>query len=107
MPISGTILTAAINTASSGDNTIVAAVSGEKVQVWKIFFWVNGTVSVTIKDGASTSLTGAMAMVAQNEFYKRLDETIPWFTTTAGNALVINLSGAIQISGRVYYTQQV
>lgn len=107
MPIQGAIQAATINTASSGDNTIVAAVSGESVRVWKIWFWVNGTVSVTIKDGAGTNLTGAMAMVAQNEFVRNLDETIPWFVTTAGNAFIINLNGAVQISGRVYYTQGV
>lgn len=106
MPIQGAITSATINIVASGDNTIVAAVSARKISVWKIFFWVNGTVSVTIKDGASTNLTGAMAMVAQNQFNKWLDETSPWFVTTAGNALVINLSGAIQVSGRVYYSLQ-
>ena len=106
MPIQGVIKQAKIDTASSGDNTIVAAVSAETIKVWKIFFWVNGTVSVTIKDGAGTNLTGAMAMVAQNQFNKWLDETVPWFVCTQGNALVINLGSAIQISGRVYYTQQ-
>ena len=105
MAIQGAIASAVINIASAADNTIVSAVSGEIVRVWKIWFWVNGTVSVTIKDG-TTSLTGAMAMVAQNEFNRPLDEVVPWFTTTAGNAFVITLSGAVQVSGRVYYTQQ-
>ena len=105
MPLGGVILSATIDTASSGDNTIVAAVSGEKISVFRLWLWSNGTVSVTIKDGAGTNLAGAMALVAQSDPKWPLSEE-PWFTTTAGNAFILNLSDAIQVSGRVYYVQR-
>ena len=106
MPIGKGLLQAKIDTASSGDNTIVAAVAGTKVFVYALWLWGGGAVSVTIKDGAAINLSGAMLLAAGSNpkwDFNLVEE--PWFTTTSGNAFVINLSGAVQVSGRVYYAQ--
>lgn len=90
---------AAISAASSGDNTLVAAVAGKSIRVYRIVFTL-AAGSVAFKDGASTSLTGAMTATAGV-----LEDPIgnPLFITTAGNAFIANLSGANQLSGVIYY----
>lgn len=99
---------AVVNTASSGDNTIVSAVAGQKIYVYAGWLWSNGTVSCTTKDGAGTSLHGAISMVAQSTILWDFNVARePWFVTTAGNALILNLSGAVQVSGQYFYVQTV
>ncbi len=96
---------AAITFSGSGDNALVAAVAGQIVQVYRIFFVVGGTTNLTFKDGASTSLSGAMPFIANGAMV--LDNSgDPWFTTTAGNAFILNSSSGVQISGTVYYLQK-
>lgn len=92
---------AVIDCASSGDNTIIAAVAGQTIRVYRMFAIAASTVTVTVKDGASTALTGAMTLGSCV-----LDEDdSPWFTLTRGNALILGLGDAVQVSGRVYYIQ--
>lgn len=94
-------LTAAISVNSSGDNDLVAAVASQTVRVYRIVFTL-AAGTVTFKDGASTSLSGAMtttAMVLEDPLGN------PLFVTTAGNAFKANLSGANQMSGTIWYQQ--
>lgn len=105
MPVSTTpVIPKLINIAGAGDNTVIAAVAGQIIRVYKILLWANGSTSVTLKDGAATSLTGAMAFTAQTGFVLDYDDQ-PWFITSSGNAFVINLSAAIQVSGTLSFTQ--
>ena len=92
---------AKLDFASSGDNTIVSATSGQTTRVYRIFFTVADDVDVVIKDG-TTALTGAITMFAGGSFVLDFQKE-PWFTTSANSAFVINLSGAIQASGRIYF----
>ena len=103
-PTTAALSRAAINISASGDNTIVSGVGGQTVRVFKIFFVCSAAVNVTIKDGASTSLTGAMAFSANGALTLDFDSEA-WFITSSSNAFIINLSGAQQVSGAVYYTQ--
>lgn len=96
-------LEAAIDFSSSGDNTVIALVASKKIKVHRIFFVASSATNITIKDGASTSLTGAMAMSANGGFTLDMQGD-PWFTTTAGTAFIINQSGSAQVSGRIYYS---
>ncbi len=85
---------------------MIAAVSGKTIRIYKMFLWWGGTVTVTLKDGASTrNLTGALAGEARTRFILDGLDQRPWFTLTQGNAFIINLSGATQVSGSVSYTQ--
>lgn len=102
-PLHDNLLSAIIDTATSGDNTIIAAVTGRKFAIFQMWLWINGTVTITLKNGAGANLIGPMACVAQNNpQWPHGDD--PWFITSAGNAFIINLSGAVQVSGRVYYS---
>lgn len=98
---------ALIDTAVSGDNTIVAAAPGRKIRVIAYLAIAGGDVSIRWKSG-STSLSGAMALAANGgaapagagespSGYIGLMETAP------GQALVLNLSGAVQVSGHLTY----
>lgn len=91
----------AVDCASSGDNTLIAAVANRRIRVYRGFLIAASSVAATVKDGASTSLTGAMTIGSAFWSY----DTRPWFTTTAGNAFILNLGGAVQVSGRLYYIQ--
>lgn len=93
-----------INFAASGDNTVVAAVASQVIRVYRIFFVVSGATNITIKDGASTSLTGAMTFNTGGAWVLDMSGDA-WFTTASGNSFIINSSNAVQVSGAVYYAQ--
>jgi hypothetical protein len=95
--------TAVLSFAASGDNTAIAAVTGSNIKVWKIIFTTAAAVNVTFKDGASTSLSGALIFGGNGSMVLYYDGS-PHFTVTPGNAFIMNLSGAIGIAGVVYYT---
>ena len=93
-----------INHAGSGDNTLVAAAPGYKYQVRKLFLGVNAVVSIKFMSGAN-NLTGLMAMASGEKFsLEQAHQTsAPWLTTNNNEALILNLSGAVQVSGRLIY----
>ena len=96
---------AVINSAAGGDILPVAAVAGQIIRLYKIWFVVTAATSITFKDGAGgTALSGPAALGANAGFVLDLDGQ-PWYVTSAGNALAINSSGATQVSGTMYYTQ--
>lgn len=90
-----------INTAASGDTTLVAAVASQTTRVHRLKISVAGPVVVQIKDGATVLDVFHFVGNGRNvilDFSSR-----PWYVTTANTALVINLSGAVQVDGRVEY----
>lgn len=93
-----------IDFSTTGDNTIVAAVANKTIRVFRFFFVCSAATSITVKDGAGTSLTGAMSM-SQNGGFTLDFQWEPWFRTSSGNALIFNQSGTAQVSGRLYYQQ--
>jgi hypothetical protein len=99
------LLSYPIDIATSGDNTILSAISGEKVYIHGMWLWANDTVTITFKEAAGTKLAGAMALVAQDCPCWDIGD-IPWFVTTVSTPFIINLSAAVQLSGIVYYRQE-
>ena len=95
---------AIINFSSSGNNTIVVGVIYKLIRVYKIFFIVGAATNITPQDGASTALTGPMDFSANEGMVLDFDD-VAWYTLSFGNDFVINSSNAVQVSGRVYYTQ--
>ncbi len=91
-----------VNTAVAGDNTIVAAVSGQTTRVHRMKLSVAGPVIVQVKDGAGTILE--VFNFAGNGGGLVLDfASRPWYITTANTAFILNLSAAVQVDGRVEY----
>jgi hypothetical protein len=93
----------AINTASSGDQTIIAAPSTGKLRILGYVIVAGGTVSVTWKDG-TTALAGPIPLVANSGVVAPVGpDSNGWFTLSVGGALVLSLSGSVQVSGHVKY----
>jgi hypothetical protein len=95
---------AAISASNSGDNTLVTAVSGKKIKVQSYVIVAVGTVSVTFKSN-STSLSGAMPLVVNSGIAAAPTKPTAgsWFQTASGEALVLNLSDAIAVTGHFSY----
>ena len=100
-----------INIAASGDNTVVLAVSARPILVWQIWMVNAGTV-ISLKFGngdatQSPTFFNAVAFPLSGNggslTFQQTDQ--PWWTTTVGKGFSINLSGAQQITGRIYYTE--
>jgi hypothetical protein len=96
------LTSAAVTFASSGDNTVVAAVSAKTTKVYRLMIVVAGATSIIFKDGAGTSLTGAMPIAANGSITLDFDGE-PWFTGSTNTAFIINSSNAVQVSGIIYY----
>lgn len=99
---------AVIDAGSSGNNSLVAAVSGKRIIVVGYLLMGGGTVTAYFRDGTGGSeITGPLPLVAQSV----VQDTVPinpstnqgLFQTGIGNALVLNLGGAVQVSGYVVY----
>jgi hypothetical protein len=95
---------AKIDAATNGDNSIIAAVAAKKHRIHRLVLTVATTTTITFKDG-STALTGAVTLAAGTPLILDATESEwPLFSLSANSAFVINLGGAVQCSGRAYYT---
>lgn len=103
-PTAPRLTAAAINAAASGDNTLVAGTAAQTIRAFKLWLVAAAAVSIKFKDGAGTDLHPAIALSAGGSMLLDFDGE-PWFVTSAGNGLVLNLSTAAQVSGRIHYTK--
>ncbi len=94
---------AAIAVSSSGDNTIVSAVSGKKLLVLQYNYMANGTVNVKWRSN-TTDQTGLAYLVA-NTGKVAPWSPIGWVKTASGEALVLNLSANVAVGGEVCYAE--
>lgn len=100
-----TVSYASIDISSSGDNTIVSADATRKIKVLSYSFVCGGTVNVRWKSGAGTNLSGAMSFIANTGMTAGPGTPAGGhlLETAANQALVMNLSGAVQVSGHLSY----
>jgi hypothetical protein len=108
MTAGGTVVTpkfAVIDAATSGDNTLLAAVSAKKIRVLAMFLVAAGTVNVRLESGAGgTALTGQMNLVANTGFVLPYNPA-GWFETASNTLLNMELSGAISVDGSFTYIE--
>ena len=102
---------AVINAASSGDNQIVAAVTGKKIKILSMLLIATEAVSVTVYSGLQATgdaLTGAIGLGDNGGFVLNspTNEWMHWMETTAGAKLNLYLSAAKQVSGTVLYYEE-
>lgn len=96
----------AINCAASGDNSIVALTAGQIIRVWAFWLKVNGSgVGVNLKWRSATSDLHPALPFNDKDGWVMSFMSRPWFTCVVAEALQLNLSAAIQVSGRLYYTK--
>jgi hypothetical protein len=99
------IKSAAISFTTTGDNTIVAASAGKLITVIALLLVSTAPTNITVKDG-SNLLSGAMPLAAGVPLVLPVDPTVDWYSTTAAaNNLILNQSGAVQVSGTVWFIQ--
>lgn len=102
------MLTVPIAASASGTNEILPATAGYKYRVIGFKLSFGGTVSAKFQS-ASTDLTGEIYGVAGTQsdstsLNSPQPSTPPsQFTTTAGEALNLSLSGAVAVGGFVIY----
>lgn len=96
---------AVINVASSGDNTILAAVSGKKIRVLQYTLVCGSAVNVRFESGiAGTALTGVME-IAANSGISAPYSPVGHFETASNTLLNLELSGAVNVDGHFTYVE--
>ena len=100
----------AIDAASNGDNTVVAGVANARIEVVGFNLMAGGSVNAKFTDGpGGAELTGPYPFAANGGMSVPMATPVAgslakgWFGTSPGNALVLNLSGAVQVSGVLVY----
>lgn len=108
MTAGGTLVTpkfATISASTSGNNTLIAAVTGKKIRVLAVAFMANGTVNAKFQTGAGgTDLTGLFYMVANTGAALPYNPA-GWFETGTAALLNLNLSAAIAVGGCITYIE--
>lgn len=108
MFISGVAVTpkyAAIAASSSGNNTLIAAVTSKKIRVLALSMIANGTVNVKFQTGAGgTDLTGLYYLLANTGAVLPFNPA-GWFETASAALLNANLSAAIAVGGSITYIE--
>src|SRR5215207_10431091 len=97
---------APIVAAASGDNTVVAAVTGKRIRVIRYEISASGAVNAKWRSG-TTDITGlfyfaAAGATADADSTDQGRDSL--FETVAGQALVLNLSAAVAVGGFIDYT---
>jgi hypothetical protein len=96
---------AVVNHGSSGDNTIVAAVTGKKLRVLSGYVHAAGAVLVRFESGAGgTALTGQMSLAA-NAGVDLPYDPLGHFETAAGQLLNLELGSGVNVSGWINYIE--
>lgn len=93
---------AVLTTSSSGDNTVISAVTNCKFRVVSVVAVSTLANVITFKSGASTSISGAFPLGANGGLVLPLNEH-GWFETAAGEALVVNMGTATATGFQVKY----
>ncbi len=97
------VLRAVIDSASSGDVTIVSAVAGKRIRLISSEFKASGAVSVKWTSGAAgTTISGAKSLIDGSGEGLGMNPA-GWFETAAGDALVLNKTAAVQTGGSILY----
>ena len=94
-----------VTASSSGVTNIIAAVSSKHLRVLALQLTANAAVNVKWQSHVTpTDITG-LAYLAANGGYVLPYNPLGWFQTVAGEALDINLSGAVAVGGSITYVE--
>lgn len=94
---------AVINFSTSGDQIIVAS-SAFPINVVGLAFTVGGATNMTFKNG-TTAQSGAIILTTSgSSMTLPIIEGGSWYYADPGNAIIMNSSGVVQVSGTLWYT---
>lgn len=88
---------------TSGDHSIQAAVSGQKIRLRKFWLQAAGAVSIKFRSN-TTDLHAEITMAADQLLVFDNADDLPWYETLVSEALQLNLSAAVRVRGTIYYT---
>ncbi len=91
---------------ASGDNNLVAAVSGQSVYVLGLHLSGAAAVVAVLQDtGGAVVRSGQMSIAANGEKSLPSSDSHYWAKTAAGTGLDLNLSGAVSVGVTLIYQQ--
>lgn len=93
---------APISASSSGDNTVVALAAGKQIRVLAYTLICSAAVVVTWKSSVAGAISGPMSFGANGGISPPFSP-LGHVQTVAGEALVLNLGGAISVGGHILY----
>lgn len=94
---------AAIDAASSGNNTLVAAVTGKKIRILAVFMIAAGTATARFESAADgTALSGQMTLAVNTGFCLPYSPD-GWGETVVSELLNLELSAAVSVDGMIVY----
>lgn len=93
---------ARIDATADGDNTVVAAVAGQRIRVVGFAFTASAAGVIGFKSGAATTLA-TFDLAAKGGVSYAGGPGAPAFQTAAGQALVVNNPAAVDSVGFVAY----
>lgn len=92
----------AVISASSTDNTLVAANANARIRVHSLFIVATAALTATFKDGTGgTAITGAMPLAANGGVVLPYNPE-GWFITSKNTLLSLNLSTSSAFGGLTY-----
>lgn len=90
---------------ASGSGTIIVGTAGSKIRVLSCFLGSTAGINVQFRGGATSpadDLSGHVPLAANGQLILPFNE-FGWFTTGAGDDLVLELSAASVIGGSISY----
>lgn len=97
------LLFGSINVAAGGDNVLLAAVATKKIKVVSYVCVAAAAVSVKFKSDPATDLGGAMAFAANGGVAMAGNTHAHLLETAVNQALILNLSAGVNVSGHFSY----
>lgn len=97
---------AAIAVSTSGNNPIVAAVTGKKIRVLAYILVGSDAVNAKFQSASGgTDLTGLKYIAGAGGGVCAPFNPVGWFETASGQLLNLNLSGAVAVGGELVYVE--
>ncbi len=95
---------AAINASEAGDTAVVALVASKRIRMIRYSLVCGGAVTVTWKSSTAGAISGPMAFAA-NGGISEPEAPRGICQTAVGEALVLNLGGAVAVGGWLTYVE--
>lgn len=92
-----------INASSSGSNTLVALTAGKKIIVMQYLFERADPVTITIQSSGGRVLLGPCGPSVRGGGMAPPFCPVGHFETDVGEALIMSLSGAVQVGGSLVF----
>lgn len=96
---------AQISASTSGDNTLLAAVTAKKIRVLSLWLVASAAVNIRFESGTSGNFLSGTANLAANGGFVLDYNKLGWFETVSGELLNLILSGAIPVGGSFTYIE--